>query len=151
MDFALVHLSDFHLRTKTQAQTDPILSSLANDLPDRVQSLDLPTPHLALSGDLAYGGLDEEYALVDAFVDSLTDKLHARSTVFCGGNHDVNWSLISPLCGDLMKGMVERGGSTTLTEEKFGNDADRETLRAGMGPYYSFWERRGVKSSPELY
>jgi predicted MPP superfamily phosphohydrolase len=151
MDFALIHLSDFHLRTSTQVQTDKVLSSLVNDLPDRMQSLDLPTPHIALSGDLAYGGREEEYALVDRLVDDLVDRLHARSTVFCGGNHDVNWSLLSPVCGDLMNGMVERGGSTTTTEEKFEKDTDRETLRAGMGPYYSFLERRGIKSSPGMY
>jgi len=151
LDLALIHLSDFHLRTSTQVETDKVLSSLATDLQDRFSSLELPTPHVALSGDLAYGGREEEYALVDHFVDDLVDRLHARSTVFCGGNHDVNWSLLSPMSGDLMKGMVERGGSTTSTEEKFANDTDREALKAGMGPYYSFLERRGIKSAPGFY
>jgi hypothetical protein len=121
------------------------------DIADRVQSLDLPSPHIALSGDLSYGGREEEYALVDRFVDDLVGRVHARSTIFCGGNHDVNWSLLSPLSGQLMNGMVERGGSTAATEEKFGNEPDRDALKAGMGPYYSFLERRGVKSAPGLY
>lgn len=117
----------------------------------RVSSLDLPSPHIALSGDLAYGGRDEEYSLVGSLVDDISDRVHSRSTVFCGGNHDVNWSLLAPISGDLMNGMVERGGSTSATEEKFGEDAARVTLKAGMGPYYSFLERRGVVSAPELY
>jgi predicted MPP superfamily phosphohydrolase len=151
VDFCLVHLSDFHLRTSTQTETDKVLSSLSQDLESRLSSLDLPSPHIALSGDLAYGGTDEEYAMVESFVDDISQRAHARSTVFCGGNHDVNWSLLAPISGDLMNGMVERGGSTKATEEKFGVASDRDTLKAGMGPYYSFLERRGVKSAPELY
>ena len=85
MDFCLVHLSDFHLRTSTQPETDRVLSSLSADLKARIESLDLPAPHIALSGDLAYGGRDEEYAIVDGFVDNMADSLHARSTTFCGG------------------------------------------------------------------
>ncbi|HYB75457.1 MAG TPA: metallophosphoesterase [Nitrososphaerales archaeon] len=151
MDFCLVHLSDFHLRTSTQPQTDAILSSLAKDLKQRVEALDLPAPHVALSGDLAYGGRDEEYAIVDGFVDSLSDSLHARSLTFCGGNHDVNWSLLASFNADLMNEMVEKRGGVASTETRFSNEADRGAFRAGMGPYYSFLERRGIKSTSELY
>jgi len=151
MDFCLVHLSDFHLRTSTQPQTDAILSSLAQDLKQRVEALDLPTPHVALSGDLAYGGREEEYAIVDSFVDSLADSLHARSLMFCGGNHDVNWSLLAPFNADLMNEMVEKRGGVASTEAMFAVEANREAFRAGMGPYYSFLERRGVESMSELY
>jgi predicted MPP superfamily phosphohydrolase len=151
LDFCLVHLSDFHLRTSTQPQTDAILKSLAQDLKQRVEALDLPTPHVALSGDLAYGGREEEYAIVDSFVDNLADSLHARSLTFCGGNHDVNWSLLAPFNADLMNDMVEKRGGVASTETRFAVEADREALREGMGPYYSFLERRGTRSMSELY
>jgi predicted MPP superfamily phosphohydrolase len=151
MDFCLVHLSDFHLRSSTQPQTDKVLSSLAADLKTRVESLDLPTPHIALSGDLAYGGRDEEYSIVDNFVDSLSDGLHARSFVYCGGNHDVNWSLLAPFNADLMNEMVEKRTGVASTEARFGVDADREAFKTGMGPYYSFLGRRGISSSTDLY
>ena len=151
MDFCLVHLSDFHLRAKTQAQTDRVLSSLAADAKARIDSLDLPAPHIALSGDLAYGGLAEEYEMVDEFLGTLTESLHGRSTVFCGGNHDVNWSLLAPLATDLMDEMVEKRGGVASAMARFGVDADRDAMRAGMGPYYEFLVKHGVTSRPELY
>lgn len=151
MDFCLVHLSDFHLRTKTQAQTNSVLSSLAADLQTRIETLDLPTPHIALSGDLAYGGLDEEYAIVDDFIGTLTDGVHGRSMVFCGGNHDVNWTFLSSLATELMNEMVEKRGGVASAEARFAADADRELMRAGMGPYYSFLKKHGVESKPDFY
>jgi predicted MPP superfamily phosphohydrolase len=151
LDFCLIHLSDFHLRTKTQSQTDGVLSSLAADARSRVESLDLPTPHVALSGDLAYGGTDEEYGIVEDFLGRLNDSVHARSLVFCGGNHDVNWTLLQPMATDLMNEMVEKRTGLASTNARFGVLADRELLRAGMAPYYSFIQNHGAVSKPELY
>lgn len=151
MDFCLIHLSDFHLRTSTQLQTDMVLNSLARDLKGRIEALDLPSPHVALSGDLAYGGREEEYSIVGGFVDNLMEELHAKSVTFCGGNHDVNWSLLAPFSTELMNEMVEKSGGFMSTESRFASDADREALRTGMGPYYSFLERHGVKSATDLY
>jgi predicted MPP superfamily phosphohydrolase len=151
LDFCLVHLSDFHLRASTQAETDKVLSSLSADLKARIESLDLPSPHIALSGDLAYGGRDEEYAIVDDFVGDLADSLHARSTTFCGGNHDVNWGVLAPISTEMMNEMVEKRGGVATTESRYAVDADRVAMKAGMGPYYSFLERHGVKSEPDLY
>jgi predicted MPP superfamily phosphohydrolase len=151
MDFCLVHLSDFHLRTSTQGQTDPVLSSLSADLKSRIEDLDLPSPHVALSGDLAYGGRDEEYAMVDRFVDGLAEAVHARSLEFCGGNHDVNWTTLPPFSTDLMNEMVEKRGGIASTEARLENEPDRDLLRGGMGPYYSFLERRGIRSTTDLY
>jgi len=146
-----VHLSDFHLRTSTQPQTDSILSSLTTDLKSRIESLDLPAPHIALSGDLAYGGREDEYAIVDTFVGGLVDSLHARSTTFCGGNHDVNWGVLSPLSTEMMNGMAEKRDGVATAESRYAVAADREAMKAGMGPYYSFLERRGVRSEPDLF
>jgi predicted MPP superfamily phosphohydrolase len=150
-DFCLVHLSDFHLRTSTQPETDKILNSLSADLKARIESLDLPAPHIALSGDLAYGGRDEEYTIVDDFVDNLVDSLHARSATFCGGNHDVNWAMLAPISTEMMNEMVEKGGGLATAQSRYAVDGDREAMKAGMGPYYSFLERHGVKSEPDLY
>jgi len=116
-----------------------------------VESLDLPAPHIALSGDLAYGGRDEEYAIVDSFVGSLTDILHGRSVTFCGGNHDVNWSTLAPVSTEMMNEMVEKRGGVATTESRYALEADREAMKAGMGPYYSFLQRHGIRSEPDLY
>lgn len=152
MDFCLIHLSDFHLRTSDQLKTDKVLRSLNVDLKQRLESLDLPNPHIALSGDLAFGGREEEYSIVDGFVSNLADNVHARSMSFCGGNHDVNWSLLNPLGTELMNVMVEDWqGGKGKTEARVGVDTDRELLTAGMGPYYAFLEGHGIHSSPDLF
>lgn len=151
MDFCLVHLSDFHLRTSSQAETDRVLSSLSADLKTRVESLDLPTPHIALSGDLAYGGREEEYEIVENFLGSITDAIHAKSLMFCGGNHDVNWALLQPLATDLMNEMVEKRTGLATTASRFASEADREAMKAGMAPYYSFIQKHGAVTEPELH
>lgn len=104
-----------------------------------------------LSGDLAYGGREEEYKFVDVFVDSLKDRLRPRKVEYCGGNHDVNWSLLATFNSDLMNGMVERPPSILDTERRFSVDTDRVELQKGMSPYYSFLERHGIKSASDLY
>ena len=111
----------------------------------------LPDPHVALSGDLAYGGREEEYSIVDGFVDELREALNARKMVYCGGNHDVNWSLLAPFDAELMNDMVEKRGGVAGAEKRFGDDTDREALRKGMGRYCSFLEKRGLKSTSDLF
>ena len=139
------------MRPTTADQTNSILDSLVVDASQRISELDLPDPYIALSGDLAFGGREEEYKIVDGFVDSLRRSLRPRKVEYCGGNHDVNWSLLAPFNGDLMNGMVERPISILDTEKRFALDADRVELQKGMGPYYAFLERHGIKSSSDLY
>src|SRR5208282_1025435 len=133
-DFCLLHLFDFHLRASTQIQTNSILDSLVKDAQGRLSSLDLPDPYIALSGDLAYGGREEEYRIVDAFVTSLKERLHPRRLEYCGGNHDVNWSLLAPFNADLMNAMEEHPISMLDTEKRFAIDSDRRAFEQGMGP-----------------
>jgi predicted MPP superfamily phosphohydrolase len=152
MDFCLIHLSDFHLRSKTLLTTDGILQSLVTDASERIRELDLPDPYIALSGDLAFGGREDEYSLVDSFLGTLGEKLHSRKTIFCPGNHDVNWSLLSPLNSNLMNLMIEKGeGSLETAEASFASETERETLMSGMSPYYSFLKSHGVRVSNMAY
>ena len=88
---------------------------------------------------------------MDTFVGSLTDSLHAKSVTFCGGNHDVNWGALAPISTDMMNEMIEKRGGVAATESRYAVEADREAMRAGMGPYYSFLHRHGVRSEPDLY
>ena len=151
MDFSLVHLSDFHLRTSTQLETNEVLHSLVGDLKNRMQDLDLPDPTIALSGDLAYGGREEEYLIVDEFVDQLREGLHPRRFAYCGGNHDVNWALLAPFDSELMNEMVEKRTGIASTRARYEVQPDREALKGCMGPYYAFLDRKGVAPSDNLY
>jgi predicted MPP superfamily phosphohydrolase len=146
-----LHLSDFHLRDSTQIKTNSILDSLVNDAQKRLSSLDLPDPYIALSGDLAFGGREDEYRIVNDFVSSLKEKLHPRRLEYCGGNHDVNWSLLAPFNADLMNAMVERPVSILDAEKIFAVDSNRRAFERGMAPYYSFLKQHGINSSDHLY
>jgi predicted MPP superfamily phosphohydrolase len=151
LDFCLIHLSDFHLRTSTQLETNDVLHSLVGDLRNRINALDLPDPTIALSGDLAYGGKDEEYLIVDEFVDELKGELHPRRFAYCGGNHDVNWTLLAPFDPELMNEMVEKRTGIASTRSRYDNLADREALKGCMGPYYGFLARKGIVPSNDLF
>jgi predicted MPP superfamily phosphohydrolase len=151
MDFCLIHLSDFHLRTSTQLETNDVLHSLVGDVHSRLHELDLPDPMIALSGDLAYGGREEEYRIVDEFVDEMKEILHPRRFAYCGGNHDVNWALLAPIDPELMNEMVEKRTGVASTRTRYDNLGDREALRGCMGPYYDFLKRRGIASSEDLF
>ena len=72
---------------------------------------------------------------MDSFVGSLTDSIHGRSVTFCGGNHDVNWSVLAPISTDMMNEMVEKRGGVATTESRYAVEADRGAMKAGMGPY----------------
>jgi hypothetical protein len=50
-----------------------------------------------------------------------------------------------------MNEMVEKRGGVASTEARYAVGADREAMKAGMGPYYSFLERRGVRSEADLF
>jgi predicted MPP superfamily phosphohydrolase len=150
VDLTLLHLSDFHLRSSSVEETNVILGTLVEDAEVRIPSLNLPDPYIVLSGDLAYGGREEEYGIVDDFVGSLK-RLHPRRMEYCGGNHDVNWSFIDPLNAELMNAMVEHPSSISDAEKRFAIDADRALLQKGMTPYYNFLEAHGIKSSSDLY
>jgi predicted MPP superfamily phosphohydrolase len=151
MDFCLIHLSDFHLRTSTQLETNNVLHSLAGDLQKRLHDLDLPDPTIALSGDLAYGGREEEYLIVDEFVNELKEKLHPRRFAYCGGNHDVNWALLAPFDPELMNEMVEKRTGIASARTRFDNQPDREALKGCMRPYYDFLAKKGIVSSDNLF
>jgi len=88
---------------------------------------------------------------VDAFVGSLTDSLHGRSVTFCGGNHDVNWGVLAPISTEMMNEMVEKRGGVAATESNYAIESERDAMKAGMGPYYSFLQRHGIRSEPDLY
>ena len=88
---------------------------------------------------------------MDAFVGNLTDSLHGRSVTFCGGNHDVNWGVLAPISTEMMNEMVEKRGGVEATEARYAVEADRDGMKAGMGPYYSFLQRHGIGSEPDLY
>lgn len=88
---ALLHLSDFHFKNPEH----PILER-ADAIAKAVQSLMQPISALfiAVTGDIAFSGLEDEYKLADSFFRDLIDHFAQLlpgvdvSLVFAPGNHD---------------------------------------------------------------
>jgi hypothetical protein len=51
----------------------------------------------------------------------------------------------------MMNEMVEKRGGVATTESRYSVEADREAMKGGMGPYYAFLQRYGIRSEPDLY
>jgi len=59
-----LHLSDFHLRVKLGWSQDVVLKSLLDDIQSRYSKVDRPDI-LCVTGDVAFSGKAEEYAIAE--------------------------------------------------------------------------------------
>ncbi len=87
----ILHLSDIHLGTTTQAQC--YFTQLATDL---TQNLNVKLlNYLVISGDIANRSTEEEYEAAFELVDKLVKRygLDPNRIVIVPGNHDLNWEL----------------------------------------------------------
>jgi 3',5'-cyclic AMP phosphodiesterase CpdA len=87
-----LHLSDLHFRASQSYDQNIVLKALIQDMRARVHDEHLQPDFLVLSGDLAFAGLAEEYALAAQFLDGVLDATGlSKDRLFCvPGNHDVD-------------------------------------------------------------
>lgn len=88
----LLHLSDTHFRAGRAWDADPVLRALARFIADEVKAGLLPDV-VALTGDLAFSGSAEEYALACEWLDGLWTTLNGiprDRLLLVPGNHDVD-------------------------------------------------------------
>jgi len=147
----LIHLSDLHLSKALNWQQNVILSSLKDDLEQRISRLGLENVHTAISGDLAFGGKAEEYELVKSFLSDLK-AIGVQKTVVAPGNHDLNWdkrlNAHQPTFEVLLSGSPSAASDL---EKLFKRNVDRDQLRSGMTDYYNFLEEIGQDYNEYLY
>lgn len=86
-----LHISDFHLRQGAKWSQDVVLCSLRESIQKELAA-GTNIDFILATGDLAFSGKEEEYALVREFFDALvTGSGVPRERIFCvPGNHDVN-------------------------------------------------------------
>lgn len=148
----IIHLSDLHLGERNKIETNVILQSLLKDLSRRLVEWKVEAPYLAISGDLTFSGRKEEFDLVSEFIARVSDKTQIAGTIFCPGNHDLNWSQHTSGNVDLMEDLIERGDEALQRiKKRFGNERERDQLRAGMTNYYDFIAKQGVAFSSYLF
>lgn len=148
----IIHLSDLHLSEENSFESGIVQQSLLSDLKNRVPGLEKSETYIAITGDLTYGGTEEQFKLVKEFSDNLTNSIDASKIVFCPGNHDLHWGLHTYENSDLMDDLVERGlNGVQRVERRFQNSADRSELTSGVVNYYKFLYSVNQTYSEYLY
>lgn len=135
-DIVCLHLSDIHARDESGGapSTNDVFESLLADVTAQTASL---TPDLiVISGDLAYSGKHEEYAVAATRTSQLLARLaaHGEQLFMVPGNHDVDRESIT---------FLARGGKDFLLDEDsvdrvLASEADRELLFARFRNYEEF-------------
>lgn len=90
MKFAILHLSDIHIKTKSDfilGRADSIAAAIYPLLPEVAAVV------VVITGDIAYGGQAEEYELASEFLKEILSKIKCQfsgtvKVVMVPGNHD---------------------------------------------------------------
>ncbi len=130
----ILHISDLHIRPKDEFDQsvvlDPLIQRVAKD---RESGL---TPEIvAVTGDIAFSGKQEEYEAANVFFDNLLASfdLPPDRLFIVPGNHDVNRKKYRPSDVPAYENM--KALNTELEDEDFRSD-----LLKGMKDYFSFIE-----------
>jgi len=148
----IIHLSDLHITSTNQFETNNILRSLKSDIKRRIQEARLSDPVICITGDLTYSGKAEEFESVKVFCESLKNEIGASTILFSPGNHDLNWSDNLRDNQDLMEDLIDSAEKgMERVERRFERESDRKNLQIGMSNYYDFVKRMGQDYSQYLY
>ena len=88
----ILHLSDIHFRAEKAWDADPVLRDLARFIGKEVEGGTVPDL-VAITGDLAFAGTADEYALARTWIDdelwpALSDDLPRDRLLLVPGNHE---------------------------------------------------------------
>lgn len=109
MTALIVHLSDIHIKSAT----DPILKRAKDIAACTYVSLpSASTVFIVASGDIAYGGLSEQYELASSFLTDIRKHIEAEANVqvhfiVAPGNHDCDFERDNAARKSLIKGLME--------------------------------------------
>ena len=94
----ILHLSDIHFRAGKAWDAEPVLRKLTGFIETEVKA-GLAPDLVAITGDLAFAGIAEEYALARTWLDDLWKKLGdppRDRLLLVPGNHDVDRKKVDP-------------------------------------------------------
>ena len=142
MSIGFVHLSDIHFGQERGGQVrihDDVKESLIEDVGVAVKHLEAGrATGIIVSGDLAFGGRQSEYAQAAKWLDRVADAAGCdrTSVQVVPGNHDIDRSQITPAT-EMMLNRIAEEGETAL--DAFLEDvADRELLFRRFSAYRPF-------------
>lgn len=131
-----LHLSDLHLRAGDQYDQKATLTSLLEDLVALVDNQSLSFDLVFVTGDIAYSGRREEYAVAASFFRDLSSATSVpMARLFCvPGNHDVDRSLLTPFLEKSARSLNSR----ELVSQVIGNPRERALFTERLRPYREF-------------
>ena len=131
-----LHLSDLHLRTGDQYDQTVVLSTLLEDIANVVQSNQLHVDMVFVTGDLAFAGKSQEYAVVREFLGRLSVAAGVPlERVFCvPGNHDVDRARITPFIANVSRSLTSRD----LVSQVIGTPKEIVLFTDRQHPYQEF-------------
>ena len=111
----ILHLSDIHFRGKTEWDQRPVLRGLTETVEKLAPDL------IAISGDVAYAGDDEEYELARAWINkgllkALPDDFRRSRILLVPGNHDVDRSAVKKAAQGLQDLLLKQQSQGPLAE-----------------------------------
>jgi len=109
-----LHLSDLHFQQSSAYDANVVLEPLLEDIARLKTDEGLCPDFAAITGDIAFSGKPEEYALAYEFIEKLSrvTGLSREHLFMVPGNHDINMSLIEPSTQSL--------GNTITDRKKYG-------------------------------
>lgn len=141
MKVALIHLSDIHLRTDKENPVfsgDASITAVAAAASARLSAHEIEACFIALTGDIAYHGLPDEYELAKSTLKALQEELVARigttvplHMVVVPGNHDCDFKTRYPQ-NDARERLLATEGLETISTFSV------EIVTALQAPYRAF-------------
>ncbi len=126
-----LHLSDFHFNVSRPFDRNIVLSTLLDDIAERINKDDLQPDFIIISGDIAHASRPEEYDLAKEFLDKLIDitNLSKDRLFLVPGNHDVDRSAVElpadapkiPRNRDDVAHLLDNAGNQALVFQRFHN------------------------------
>ncbi|QLH38173.1 MAG: SUMF1/EgtB/PvdO family nonheme iron enzyme [Defluviicoccus sp.] len=135
----LLHLSDIHFRERTAWDADPLLSALTRFIGAEVERKGAPDL-VAITGDLAFSGIEAEYDLARTWLDALWatfGELPRDRLLLVPGNHDVDRKKVGRMARlsqkDLLDGKSQKNIAAALAD-----DEERRVLVDRHAAYLKF-------------
>ena len=131
-----LHISDLHLRAGDKYDQSIAISSLMEDLIHLVDQEEYHFDLIFVTGDIAFSGNREEYAIANEFMRNLSSATSVQTDrIFCvPGNHDVDRSRITPFIDASTKNLRTR----KFVSQVVGNLKERALFTDRLHPYYEF-------------
>ena len=138
----ILHLSDVHFRASKAGDADPVLGAFADFVKKDVKDEGLAPDLVVISGDLAFSGRDEEYALARGWLDgqlwpALPSRMQRHRLLLVPGNRDVDRSTVSPGVRSMQDGLLNKRTQADIAA-LLGGDHDRDNMLRRHAAYMEF-------------